>query len=136
MANVYGDDFVYDFSDLSDFEDDNDDYNEADLDEIEDEEIEEEEGRVYCTCGLPNTREMIACEGKACAVEWYHYKCAGLSAETIPKKKWICRQCTGNLNIFYPSFSSPLGFLTSRRHLIGICAGVKALNYFIFIGSH
>lgn len=45
-------------------------------------------GRVYCTCGGPEEGRMIACDNDDCAIEWFHYKCIGISRK--PKGKWFC----------------------------------------------
>ncbi|KAF5846393.1 hypothetical protein GGP41_003767 [Bipolaris sorokiniana] len=47
----------------------------------------------YCFCGTPDTNDMIACDGKGCATEWFHFTCVGLTPETVPKGKWICDEC-------------------------------------------
>lgn len=35
---------------------------------------------------------MVACEGKKCLYEWFHYQCVGLVEE--PLGKWYCPECT------------------------------------------
>ncbi|KAJ5057516.1 hypothetical protein PSV09DRAFT_2260183 [Bipolaris maydis] len=47
----------------------------------------------YCFCGTPDTNDMIACDGKGCATEWFHFTCVGLTPETVPKGKWFCDDC-------------------------------------------
>ena len=48
---------------------------------------------LYCTCRQVAFGEMIACDGDACAVEWYHLACVGLSATTRPHGAWLCPAC-------------------------------------------
>ena len=60
MAAVYGDDFVYDYDDFSDF-DEHSSENEEGLDEIEDEEVDDEEELYHFAYGMLNNDEMIAC---------------------------------------------------------------------------
>jgi hypothetical protein len=47
----------------------------------------------YCFCGAPDNDEMVACDGKGCPREWFHYVCVGLTQETVPKGKWFCDDC-------------------------------------------
>ena len=71
MVTVYGDDFVYDYDDFSNF-DEHSSENEEELDEIEDEEVDDEEELPFCICGMPNNHKIIACEQRNCRVQWYH----------------------------------------------------------------
>ncbi|EUC29794.1 hypothetical protein COCCADRAFT_52299, partial [Bipolaris zeicola 26-R-13] len=47
----------------------------------------------YCFCGTPDTNDMIACDSKGCATEWFHFTCVGLEPKTVPKGKWFCDEC-------------------------------------------
>ena len=75
---AYGkDDFVfdglddYDFSDFSDFSDDDTGrVSESDPSWSD----SDDDIRQFCICGGPMTKEMIGCDGKNCAVEWWHYE--------------------------------------------------------------
>ncbi|XP_072165986.1 uncharacterized protein [Diadema setosum] len=50
----------------------------------------EEEG--LCPCGQPNSWDrMIACDGKDCSVEWYHFKCVDVTS--APDSEWLCMLC-------------------------------------------
>lgn len=51
---------------------------------------------VYCTCKKPSYGQMIACDGKSCDFEWFHYECVGLKSP--PKGKWYCRKCQESLD--------------------------------------
>lgn len=43
---------------------------------------------VYFLCGGKDEGRMIACDNSHCAIEWFHYKCIGISRK--PKGKWYC----------------------------------------------
>ena len=90
MAAYGNDDFVTgsDFSDLSDLSD-----QELDAKDVSEPDYEsDDDGRQYCICREPSTMEMIACDNDQCAVIWWHYGCAGVTADAIPDT-WICNQC-------------------------------------------
>ena len=42
----------------------------------------------FCKCGGPDEGWMIACDNPTCAIEWFHYKCVGITRK--PKGKWFC----------------------------------------------
>lgn len=57
------------------------------------EEAEEEDAR-WCLCRGPASGDMIACESIKCAVEWFHYRCVGLSRRSkLPAEGWRCADC-------------------------------------------
>ncbi len=97
MAAYGKEDFVYtgfedyDFSDFSDFSDD-ENVQENSESVASGSEIEDE-GLNHCVCGGPMTKEMIGCDGENCAVEWWHYECAGITKETVPDEDWFCPRC-------------------------------------------
>lgn len=45
----------------------------------------------YCQCPYDEVSEMIACDGKDCAIEWFHFECVGIMVP--PKGKWFCPDC-------------------------------------------
>lgn len=47
----------------------------------------------YCYCRQPydETQEMIACDAQDCAIEWFHFKCVGITVAT--EDKWFCPEC-------------------------------------------
>lgn len=52
----------------------------------------EAKDRKYCYCNGPGTGRMVACDGKRCAREWFHFRCIGI--KTAPTtKKWYCDDC-------------------------------------------
>ncbi|EPR79600.1 PHD finger domain protein [Spraguea lophii 42_110] len=55
------------------------------------EEAMEDERRKYCICQSDISDNMIACDNEQCDVEWYHYKCIGLTEQ--PYGDWICNKC-------------------------------------------
>jgi inhibitor of growth protein 3 len=57
---------------------------------IEDAQIDPNELR-YCYCNQISYGDMVGCEGKACAYEWFHYQCVGITEE--PKGRWFCPEC-------------------------------------------
>ena len=75
------------FSDISE--------NEAELGDVSDGTLgsDDETISLYCVCGLPATKEMIACNAEACKIEWFHFQCVGLITETIPFEQWFCKLC-------------------------------------------
>eukprot|EP00045_Choanoeca_perplexa_P012501 m.136688 g.136688 ORF g.136688 m.136688 type:complete len:255 (-) comp16031_c0_seq5:2018-2782(-) len=46
----------------------------------------------YCVCKQGSYGQMIGCDDDKCPIEWYHYKCVGLTEE--PKGDWYCYICT------------------------------------------
>ena len=36
---------------------------------------------------------MVACSNAECLIEWFHYECAGMTADTVPKGDWFCFDC-------------------------------------------
>ena len=53
----------------------------------------EEDSGKWCYCREDKGGEMIACDGKSCAVTWYHLECLQLS---VPRGKWLCPTCHAN----------------------------------------
>lgn len=51
---------------------------------------------LYCTCRQVAYGDMIACENDSCPIEWFHYKCVGLTKP--PRKSWYCQSCLKNMN--------------------------------------
>ncbi|XP_022088017.1 uncharacterized protein LOC110977844 [Acanthaster planci] len=39
---------------------------------------------------------MVACDASGCKIEWFHYQCVGLTADTIPSGSWYCDVCKEN----------------------------------------
>lgn len=54
----------------------------------------------YCQCPYDEVSEMIACDGKNCAIEWFHFECVGITVP--PKGKWYCPDCRKRYNIAEP----------------------------------
>ena len=42
-------------------------------------------------CGEGEHRRFIACDNPSCSIEWYHYKCVGITKK--PQGKWYCPTC-------------------------------------------
>lgn len=45
----------------------------------------------YCTCKRVSFGNMIACENADCAIEWFHFECVSVTAETTDP--WFCPAC-------------------------------------------
>ena len=42
----------------------------------------------YCWCHQGESGRMIACDNPNCAIEWFHFECAGLTRK--PRGNWFC----------------------------------------------
>lgn len=51
----------------------------------------EETEKFFCICRRPSFPPMIACDGKNCKIEWFHYSC--VKVVKAPKHKWYCPEC-------------------------------------------
>jgi len=52
----------------------------------------EQDGGRYCYCHGPSYGEMVGCDDDACAYEWFHLTCIGLTG--APKAgTWYCDDC-------------------------------------------
>lgn len=49
----------------------------------------------YCVCRSVSQGAMVACEGKNCKIEWFHFECVGLKEE--PKGEWFCDDCLASV---------------------------------------
>ena len=47
----------------------------------------------YESCKNTKITDVIACDSGKCSIEWYHYKCVGVSGDNIPEGDWICPEC-------------------------------------------
>ena len=43
---------------------------------------------VFCWCQQEESGRMIACDNSKCAIEWFHFTCAGLARK--PRGNWFC----------------------------------------------
>ena len=50
-----------------------------------------DDGTLYCTCRQPTFGEMIGCDSKTCAIEWFHLGCVNLTV--APTGTWYCPTC-------------------------------------------
>lgn len=57
---------------------------------VDDMNVDPDEPR-YCFCNDISYGDMVACEGKNCLHEWFHYQCVGLTS--TPKGAWFCPDC-------------------------------------------
>lgn len=57
----------------------------------EPEEAETVDDKPYCYCHEASYGNMIGCDNKNCAIEWFHYECVGL--QEAPDK-WFCKECS------------------------------------------
>ena len=44
----------------------------------------------YCWCHGGESGKMVACDNPQCAIEWFHFKCVGLTRK--PRGKWFCSE--------------------------------------------
>lgn len=47
----------------------------------------------YCLCNQVSFGEMIACDNENCAIEWFHFGCVSLTAQTAIGEQWFCPNC-------------------------------------------
>lgn len=59
-------------------------------DEAEGEDASDER---YCYCNDISYGEMVACDNKNCAREWFHLRCVGLEKAPGKNAKWFCDEC-------------------------------------------
>uniref|UniRef100_A0A1I7ZL75 Inhibitor of growth protein n=1 Tax=Steinernema glaseri TaxID=37863 RepID=A0A1I7ZL75_9BILA len=45
----------------------------------------------YCHCKQVSYGKMVMCDNDKCPIEWFHFKCVGLTAS--PKGTWYCSHC-------------------------------------------
>ena len=45
----------------------------------------------FCLCRQGEHGRMVACDNPNCLIEWYHYKCVGITKKH--KGKWYCPSC-------------------------------------------
>lgn len=59
---------------------------------VEDVEMEEAaDDTKYCYCQDVSHGDMIACDNADCAIQWFHWTCAGITSE--PTGEWLCNDC-------------------------------------------
>lgn len=56
-----------------------------------------EDETVYCLCQKPwlddDDEDMVACDGKKCPQEWFHYSCVDLKRKPKANEKFFCPPC-------------------------------------------
>ncbi|KAK0394729.1 hypothetical protein QR680_000903 [Steinernema hermaphroditum] len=52
---------------------------------------EDNDLRTWCICEEKSYGEMVACDGKQCPYEWFHYHCVNVTEP--PKGTWLCPHC-------------------------------------------
>jgi len=45
----------------------------------------------YCYCRDVSHGDMVACDNANCDIQWFHWSCAGITAE--PVGEWLCKEC-------------------------------------------
>lgn len=53
----------------------------------------------YCYCNDISYGEMVACDNKNCAREWFHLRCVGLEKAPGKNAKWFCDECKEQLSM-------------------------------------
>jgi inhibitor of growth protein 3 len=61
----------------------------GDNDDVEMEEAADD--TKYCYCQDVSHGDMIACDNADCAIQWFHWTCAGITSE--PQGEWLCKEC-------------------------------------------
>ncbi|SMQ46706.1 unnamed protein product [Zymoseptoria tritici ST99CH_3D7] len=46
----------------------------------------------YCFCESTSSGRMLACDGKDCKREWFHFECLDIE-EAPEEKEWFCEEC-------------------------------------------
>jgi inhibitor of growth protein 3 len=46
---------------------------------------------VWCSCGGPESGDMVGCDNANCPHVWFHFSCVGL--KSAPKGQWFCPVC-------------------------------------------
>ena len=60
-----------------------------------DEEENEDSETLYCLCRkVWGGEDMVGCDNKSCVIEWFHFKCVGVTSK--PRGKWFCPNCRGS----------------------------------------
>ncbi|KAI5370375.1 putative protein kinase domain, Zinc finger, PHD-type, protein kinase-like domain superfamily [Septoria linicola] len=62
------------------------------VDQDDDVDMKDDEATTYCYCNGPDSGRMLACDGKQCKKEWFHFECLGIK-ESPESKKWFCDDC-------------------------------------------
>ena len=68
--------------------------NAYDCEAIQSSMMSDDEEEPYCMCLEPNNLFMIACEGRDCDIQWFHYSCVGIDPNDIPDGDWFCKECS------------------------------------------
>ncbi|KAL7388224.1 hypothetical protein ABVT39_009441 [Epinephelus coioides] len=54
----------------------------------------ENKENLWCLCSGPEELEdMVACDNKNCAIQWFHLSCVGLDPTTAAGVSWFCDAC-------------------------------------------
>ena len=48
---------------------------------------------MYCFCQQKATEDMICCDNPKCPYKWFHYRCVGLTPDSITDGLWYCPIC-------------------------------------------
>jgi hypothetical protein len=51
---------------------------------------------VYCFCRRVSWGKMVGCENEECSIEWFHFKCVGISEEP---EVWYCETCKAAMGV-------------------------------------
>lgn len=53
--------------------------------------VDDDDDGSWCFCRQEQGGEMVECDDKSCAIQWYHLTCLKLTA--APSGKWLCPTC-------------------------------------------
>ena len=80
--------------------------------------------KTYCLCNKPPRGRMIACSREGCAIEWFHYKCVGITK--APKGDWFCSECkktrsSNTEQLILPEASTSLNLTLGNESVQIVC---------------
>ncbi|KAG9260834.1 uncharacterized protein LOC125804596 [Astyanax mexicanus] len=51
--------------------------------------------KMWCLCKGPEEQDdMVACDNENCAIQWFHFRCVGLTQAPSASEPWFCATCT------------------------------------------
>ncbi len=53
----------------------------------------------YPNCRVKDSARLIACDGSACGISWYHIECVGVKESEIPEGDWYCPTCDTDMKM-------------------------------------
>ena len=80
--------------------------------------------KTYCLCNKASRGSMIACSREGCPVEWFHFKCVGITE--APEGDWFCSSCekttlSESEQLTLPEVSAPLNLTLENESVQIVC---------------